>query len=82
MLQYALPIPAEERPLAGVRTPPSAARVELSRCDIQSLKAFAKGDPGEVAALIEDTRQFAEALSGPEGDGARVRLLSVDVRPR
>jgi hypothetical protein len=66
------PFTAEERHLAPVGVP----RLALSLLDQAAVSAFVTGDPGEVAALVEDARQLAEALAGEGGDGARVRLLA------
>jgi hypothetical protein len=66
------PLPAEERHLAPVGVP----RLALSLLDQAAVSAFVTGDPGEVAALVEDARQLAEALAGDDGDAARVRLLA------
>jgi len=48
----------------------------LSEYDRLPIKAFVTGDTDEINKLVEDTRLLAEALAGPAGDGARVRLLA------
>jgi hypothetical protein len=65
--------PAEERDLAP-SDPSTAPRLVLSPLDKAAAVAFA-GD-GDLADLIEDARQLAEALAGDDGDQARVRLLA------
>jgi hypothetical protein len=71
--------PAEHRHLtvAPAPSPPCPTRaLGLSEYDRSAITAFVTGEPGEINKLIADTRQLAEALAGPDGDGARVRLLS------
>jgi hypothetical protein len=71
--------PAVDRTLAvtpGPPTPIAQRALGLSEYDRSSITAFVTGDPDEISKLVEDARQLAEALAGPTGDGARVRLLA------
>lgn len=56
--------------------PPLTRTLGLSAHDRAAITGFVTGDPAEIERLVEDTRQLAEALAGPAGDGARVRLLA------
>lgn len=54
----------------------STRALGLSEYDRAAITGFVHGDACAIAKLVEDTRQLAEALAGPGGDGARVRLLA------
>lgn len=58
--------------------PPTATphALGLSRFDRAAITGFVSGDDVEIQRIVEDTRQLADALAGPAGDGARVRLLA------
>ncbi|WP_242370677.1 hypothetical protein [Anaeromyxobacter sp. SG26] len=57
----------------GQQAHPPTPRLGLSRLDQAAVAAFTSGDTGEI---VEDTRQLADALAGPDGDPARVRLMA------
>ena len=57
----------------GEQAHPSPTRLGLSRLDQAAVAAFTAGDTGEI---VEDARQLAAALAGPDGDPARVRLMA------
>jgi hypothetical protein len=65
--------PAEERDLAPSQ-PASPSRLGLTPLDQAAVITFAGGSG--TSDLVEDARQLAEALAGPDGDAARVRLLA------
>ncbi|MBI5543800.1 MAG: hypothetical protein HY901_07940 [Deltaproteobacteria bacterium] len=70
---------AEDRCLTVSPTPapPMPTRaLGLTPFDQAAIIGFVSGDQATIQGLVEDTRQLAEALAGPAGDGARVRLLA------
>lgn len=69
----------EDRSLAVAPVPPvhgAPRALGFSEYDRSAITAFVSGDREEIAKLVEDARQLADALAGPAGDGARVRLLA------
>jgi hypothetical protein len=58
--------------------PAVSSALGLSKYDRSAITAFVSGDADEIDRFVEDTRQLAQALAGlgPDGDGARVRLLA------
>lgn len=73
------PSPTVDRSLASATQRPPAPdprALGFTSFDRAAITAYVKGDPEAVAALLDDARELAAALSGSDGGGSRRRLLS------
>jgi hypothetical protein len=63
-------------PATPLPAPPASRALGFTSFDRAAIAAYVKGDPEAVAALLNDARELASALSGSDGAGSRRRLLS------